>query len=96
MGCPVSETTALCVQLVSPDDDCCGAPSPCGQPASWVHRGSGSMMCDLHEGNAREYASDGSWVVGRLPVSYPDGWERLAPAPATEAPPALEVVRLDS
>lgn len=82
-----------CAQAVSAEDDCCGADDVCGQAATWVHAGSGLTMCDLHERNAGQWASGGQWRIGRLEVSYPDGWERL-PEPEAE-PPKLEIVRFD-
>jgi hypothetical protein len=55
------------------------------------------MLCDLHESNARKYHGHrGQWGVGKLLVSYPDGWERLDGAERDEAPAGLEIVRLDS
>jgi len=92
----VDEIVVECVQLVSPDDDCCASPDPCGMPATWVHRFSGAALCDLHEQNAREFSSGGEWRVGEVNLSYPDGWESIAPAVAQDAAPAFEVVRFDS
>ena len=89
----MTEAALACAQAVSPDDDCCGPDGTCNQPATWVHPATGLLLCDLHEGNARQWASGGTWRVGRLDVSYPDGWERL-PEPEVESP-ALEVVRFD-
>ena len=91
----MSQSTGTCVQMVTPEDDCCAAQEPCGQPASWVHRASGSRLCDLHEENARRYSSGGQWVVGRLSVSFPEGWERLTPVSSDQSS-VLEVVRFDS
>ncbi len=91
----MSDAAATCGQLVTPEDDCCGPQKPCGAAADWVHRGSGAMLCDLHEQNARRYAAAGTWAVGLITVSYPDGWEPIVPA-APAGPPTLEVVRFDA
>ena len=90
----MTDVALRCGQEVSPDDDCCGPGNTCGLPATWFHVGSGLGLCDLHERNARQWASGGIWRVGTLDVSYPDGWERIGGGdePST---PALEVVRFD-
>jgi hypothetical protein len=92
----MNESTAVCGQTVFPDDDCCSGQVACGDTATWIHRPSGVMLCDLHEGNARKYAGTiGRWTVGEVEVPYPAGWERLD-STSTAAAPALEVVRFDS
>lgn len=90
----MANADVTCGQAVSPDDDCCGSDGLCDQPATWVHRGSGAMLCDLHEGNARQYSHGGQWRVDKLEVSYPEGWEQLPPA-AAEAAPVLEAVQFN-
>lgn len=93
----MTEAEQTCSQAVLPDDDCCAGHEVCGLPASWVHRLSGAMLCDLHESNARKYHGDrGHWGVGKLLISYPDGWERLDGGERDEASAGLEIVRLDS
>lgn len=91
----MSEAGKTCEQTVLPDDDCCAAEEICGQPGAWIHRPTGAVLCELHEQNARRYVPDsGRWGVGRLLVTYPEGWEPLTTV--TAAPPALEVVHFES
>lgn len=77
-------------------DDCCGPQAACGKPAAWLHAESGLSLCDEHETNARKYSyNSGTWRVGDVAVSYPDGWRRIEGDRDTENPPALEVVHLE-